>query len=98
MSDFFEFLKLLALCATAFVVVFLVLLSLPQSRLRSVALEVSKYVIAAACAVLFVSPIDFLPLIPIDDIGYLAGGLAAVASARGERQRRQVEASGGGAS
>jgi len=91
MSDLFSFAKVLALAGGGLLGVLMVLLALPNSRLRSVALECAKYVLAAA--VLVVSPIDFLPLLPIDDIGYLIGGFAAIRSAREEHRRRALTGS-----
>lgn len=96
MSDFFSFLKFTVAALSALFLAFMILLALPKSRLRSVALECAKYVVAGVLFILVPSPIDFLPdLVPgigwVDDIGYVLGGVAAIKSARGDRRWRLAE-------
>ena len=74
----FSFLKLAAICGTAFGVLFVVLLALPGSRLRDFCVEVMKrFGATGAAAVYFISPIDLIPdFIPVlgqlDDLAVLA--------------------------
>lgn len=51
-SEFVSLIKTLAITSAVFSTLFLVFLSLPQSRLRRVALECLKYVCAAGLLVL----------------------------------------------
>lgn len=93
MAEFFSFLKVFMYCGTVFFVVMLVLLALPQSRLRCVGLELAKYATACGLVLLIGSPLDVLPdVIPglgwCDDIGYLVGAIYAVKSGLGERKKR----------
>lgn len=88
MSEFFSFLKVFIGCSTVLFMVMLVLLALPQSRLRCVGLEMTKWLLAAGMAVLVASPADLIPFLPVDDIGYVIAGICAAKSALGERQKR----------
>ncbi len=88
MSEFFSLLKLIVLCGTLFIIATVVLLSLPQSRLRAVGIEVVKWGGAAALLALMVSPLDLLPGLPFDDIAYLVGAIAAGNSALEDRKQR----------
>ena len=77
---------------------FIVLLSLPASRLRSFLLEFMGWGTAGVSAVSVVSPIDFVPdFIPIlgwaDDVGAICVGVASLAMAiLMRRQRHKLEA------
>lgn len=88
MAEFFGFLKVFVVCGTVFFIATLVLMAMPQSRLRSVGLEMTKWAAVAGLAVLVASPIDLLPLLPIDDVAYIIGGICTAKSAFGERKRR----------
>lgn len=95
MAEFFSFLQTLVICGTVFFITTLVLLALPQSRLRSVGLEISRYALAAGLLLLIPSPVDPVPdVIPVigwlDDIGYLVGAGYAISSALGERKKRAL--------
>ena len=95
MADFFSFLKIFVLCGTFFFVAMLVLLAMPQSRLRSVGMEMSKWAFVVGLLLMVPSPIDVLPdVIPgvgwLDDIGYILGAIVAAGSALKERERRQA--------
>ncbi len=83
------------LCGTVLTIAFLILMALPQSKLRSVGMEIGKWIMAALCAILVISPIDIIPdVIPVlgwgDDIGYVVAAVAAARSAWKERQERQL--------
>jgi len=95
MAEFFSFLKVFALCGTFFFVAMLVLLAMPQSRLRSVGMELAKWVMVAGLLLMVPSPIDVLPdVVPgvgwLDDIGYILGAICAANSAMEERKRRRA--------
>jgi uncharacterized membrane protein YkvA (DUF1232 family) len=94
MTDLFAFLRIAVIAGCALFVVGLVLLALPQSKLRTVATETMKYVAAVFLVLLAISPIDILPdVIPVlgwaDDVGYLGGAWLAVVSALGDRKQRR---------
>lgn len=93
MSEFFSFLKVFVGCSSLIFIVLLVLLALPQSKLRTIGLEITKYALAAGLFLLVPSPVDVLPdVIPAlgwcDDLGYVVAGIAAIRSALGERKKR----------
>ena len=93
MAEFFSFLKMFLLCSTVFFVITLVLLALPQSRLRCVGLEMTKYAMVCGLVVLWLSPLDLIPTaVPLvgwlDDIGYILGACGALSSALGDRDKR----------
>jgi uncharacterized membrane protein YkvA (DUF1232 family) len=95
MAEFFSFLKVFMLCGTLFFIATAVLLSLPQSKLRSVGLEMSKWALALGLLVLVPSPVDVLPdVVPgigwLDDIGYIVASIGAAKAALGERKRRTL--------
>lgn len=96
LKDFMNFstvLFTLVICASVIIVAFLALLALPQSRLRSMLLELCGWGTASAAAVSIVSPIDPIPdFIPVlgqmDDIAALIVGLLSVAFAIYQRRSR----------
>ena len=93
MAEFFSFLKLFITCGTVFFVVMLVLLSLPQSRLRCVGMEMAKWALACGLVLMIPSPVDVIPdVVPVigwaDDLGYIVGAIAAISGAVGERKKR----------
>lgn len=95
MAEFFGFMKMLVGSGTVMFIVMLVLLSLPQSKLRLVGLEMCKYAMCVALVLMIPSPIDILPdAIPVlgwlDDIGYIVGAVTAFKSAAGDRERRKL--------
>jgi len=95
MAEFFAFLKTFLVCGTVLFVVMLVLLALPQSKLRCVGLEIAKWIMAGVLLVMVPLPCDLLPDIAppftyIDDVGYLVGAVAAARGALGERKKRRL--------
>jgi hypothetical protein len=97
MEAFFGFMKVALLGVFAVFALFIILLSLPASRLRSFVLELMGWGTAGVSAVSVVSPIDFVPdVIPLlgwmDDIGAIFVGLASVVMALVmRRQRNKLE-------
>lgn len=97
MEAFFKMVFAFAWCGTVFAVVFVVSLSLPKSRLRTVLSELLGYAVMAFCAFYCISPIDLLPEVAlgpfgfVDDLGAVYGGYLAWQSARQARRERQLE-------
>ncbi|HEX6041654.1 YkvA family protein [Longimicrobium sp.] len=80
MEAFFGFLKIFFIGLFALVAVFMILLAMPQSQLRSFVLEVTGWGTAAASAVYVVSPLDLVPdLLPV--LGWGDDLVAAVVAA-----------------
>lgn len=98
MEAFFDFLKVAAIGLFTLFALFIVLLSLPASRLRSFLLELMGWGTAGASAVAVVSPLDLIPdFIPVlgwtDDVGALLVGAASIIMALlMRRQRHRLEA------
>ena len=95
MSGFFETIQMLTQCATVFAVVFVILIAMPQSKLRSICVELMKYVFAGLCCLLIMSPIDIVPdfLVgpgQIDDLGYIVAAILAVRSGINDHQQRRL--------
>ena len=95
MAEFFGLLKVFVMCGTAFFITMTVLLALPQSKLRSVGLEMSKWFLVCGLLLMVPSPVDVVPdVVPgigwLDDIGYIVGAIFAAKSALGERKRRSL--------
>lgn len=88
MSALFTFLSVFIVCSTLVFLTMLVLLSLPQSKLRTVGLELSKYAMVFGFVVLVCSPLDLLPGLPIDDLFYIVGAILTGRSALGDRKTR----------
>lgn len=82
MESFFSLLSVMFVCATIFGIAFVIVLALPDCRMREV---VKKALIAVACVVYILSPIDIIPEIVLGPIGLLDDGaalMAAITSAR----------------
>lgn len=95
MAEFFSFLKVLMICSTVFFVATAVLLALPQSRLRSVGLEMTKWALVFGLFVLTISPADIIPdVLPglgfADDLCYIIAAICTAKSALQERKRRKA--------
>jgi uncharacterized membrane protein YkvA (DUF1232 family) len=87
MEKLFAVMQMMLLCGTVLVVTFVVLLSLPQSKLREFLMPVVGWCVAIFCGIYCISPIDIVPealLGPfglIDDLGALVAGIAAARAA-----------------
>lgn len=83
MQDVLEIMKMMLICGTVLGIGFVILLALPQSKLRDFLLPIFGWCIALFCAFYAISPFDVLPeafLGPfgyIEDIGAVATGIAA---------------------
>jgi uncharacterized membrane protein YkvA (DUF1232 family) len=97
MDGFFEVVKVFFIGLFALFALFMVLLSLPASRLRSFVLEITGWGTAAASAIYVISPFDFLPdFIPVlgwgDDVMAVLSALGSIALAlMMRRQRAKIE-------
>lgn len=97
METFAGILKVGCIGIIALIALFIILLSLPKSRLRSFVIEMLGWFGVAGSAVSVVSPIDFLPdMIPlvgqIDDIGMIIiGTCSAIMAYSMRRERAQLE-------
>lgn len=92
MSEVFGVMKLLIGCGTLLVVSFCILLAMPQSKMRAVAVQVVGWLMVAFCAVYAISPIDILPEALFgpfglfDDIGAILTAIAAGSAAMNARK------------
>jgi len=82
-------------CVSIVSMAFIVLLALPQSKLRSVFMELFQYVLAAGLVLLVLSPIDPIPdvIFPVgflDDLGYIVGAFASIRAAQEQRHDREL--------
>lgn len=95
MEAFFSFLKVFVLCGSLLFIAMLVLLSLPQSKLRCVGLELAKWAMCAGLILLVPLPIDAVPdVVPglgiVDDLGYIVAAVAAARSALADGKKRKL--------
>lgn len=95
MAEFFAFMKILIGCGTIVFLTMMVLLALPQSRLRLVGLELAKWALALGFLVMIPSPLDVVPDVAppftyVDDLGYLVAAIAAIKSARADGRKRKL--------
>jgi len=63
MNAFFDFLKVIAICGTALVALFLVLLAIPKSPIRDFTLSLTKRAGATAIGAGAFLPIDVVPVL-----------------------------------
>ena len=74
----------------------LVLFAMPKSQLRSLALQCMKYAFGALMFLLVPSPIDIVPDVLVgvgwlDDLGYIAAGVAAIKSGNKDGRQRAFD-------
>ena len=91
----FETIRMIVVCGSLLLAVFLVLLALPRSKMREVVMPVVGWAVAALSAIYVVSPLDIVPdVIPIagwlDDGGAVVTGIAgAVMAMRAQAEHKQ---------
>jgi uncharacterized membrane protein YkvA (DUF1232 family) len=95
-----ELFRLLILAGTLIIVTFLVLLALPQCKLRQLAMPFVAWGFVALCAAYAISPVDampeviFGPLGLIDDLGAVAAGIGtAMATINAKKNRSAYDPS-----
>lgn len=87
MTDIFGTIRILILCGSVLFLAFMILLSLPQSPLRAVVLQLVAWVLAVFFGIYCISPVDILPEILlgpfglVDDIGALVLGVYSAKTA-----------------
>jgi uncharacterized membrane protein YkvA (DUF1232 family) len=91
--SFFGMICVLALCGTALAAAMMVLVSLPNSPIKDLLVQVVGWLIAILCAIYAISPIDIVPdiLFPIgivDDIGIAIAGVSSAMAAWNAGKRR----------
>lgn len=93
----FESLRLAMFCGTVLVLAFIVLLALPQSKLREIVLPFVGWAVAALSVAYAASPLDVLPdFIPVigwvDDLVALIVGIGSILTlvlvGKGQKQLR----------
>lgn len=80
----------IVICTTLLFALFIVLLAMPNSRLRSAVMEMLGWTVSAGSAVLVISPVDLIPFFPVDDVGYIIAGIGAAVLAYRQRQQRDL--------
>lgn len=92
-----ETIRFLILCGTILALAMLVLVSLPQSKLRDCIMPVVGWGFALFCGLYVLSPIDIVPealLGPfgvVDDVGAVILGVASARSAMSAAKRQALE-------
>jgi uncharacterized membrane protein YkvA (DUF1232 family) len=89
-----ELLRLLVACGCLTVITFMVLLALPQCKLRDMLMPFVAWGFVALCAAYVISPVDALPEIAlgpfglVDDFAAMAAGVGtAMATIRAKRKK-----------
>lgn len=91
----FETIRMIVVCGSLLLAVFLVLLALPRSKMREVVMPVVGWAVAALSAIYVISPLDIVPdVIPIagwlDDGGAIVTGIAgAVMAMKAQAEHKQ---------
>lgn len=86
MSSLFVFLSVLAFCFTVLLIAFLVMLAMPQSKMREV---LKPILLAIACGIYIVSPVDFAPALALGPFGCVDDMAAAYAGIQALRKAVQ---------
>jgi len=96
MEGFWDVVKIILIGGFVIFAIFLILLALPKSKMRSVLLEIGGWGTTATCAAGVVSPIDVIPdLVPVlgqsDDLTMIVIGTLSAVFAYFQRKRRHEE-------
>jgi uncharacterized membrane protein YkvA (DUF1232 family) len=88
MGTFLGLISVIAICGSVLTLTMLILVALPQSKIRAALLQVFGWVFAAFCLIYFISPVDVLPeailgpfLGLFDDAAAVMAGVAAARAA-----------------
>ncbi len=92
----FELLRMMVIMGGVIVITFMVLLALPQCRLRDLLMPYVAWSFVVLCGLYAISPVDALPEIALgpfglfDDLAAAAAGIGtAVATIKGQRQKHR---------
>jgi uncharacterized membrane protein YkvA (DUF1232 family) len=90
-------LEVMGITATVVFITFLILLALPQCKLRDMLMPFVAWGFVALCAAYTISPVDILPEVVmgpfglVDDAGAIVAGVAtAVATIRAKKQKESA--------
>lgn len=94
-----ETIRMIIICGTLLVGGFMVLVAMPQSKMREILMPIVGWAVAALSAVYVVSPLDIVPdFIPIagwlDDGGAIVTGIAGAVMAMKAQKEHQQRQSG----
>ena len=90
-SEVFGFLKLAMMGGFVLCMVFMVLVALPRSPFRDFVMQGLLWSIVLISGFLVLSPADFIPLLPFDDLIAGGTGLSAAAVAMAQKIRHARE-------
>ena len=88
-----DLLRMFVVMGFSTLITFLVLLALPQCRLREFMMPFVKIALVAACGAYVLSPVDVMPELVmgpfgmVDDLGVAVGGFLTLKSAIGDFKR-----------
>lgn len=99
MGSFFGMIQTMLVCGTIVGLAVIVLLAMPECKLRAFLLPIVGWVVAILCGIYCISPIDIVPealLGPfglVDDLGSLVAGFAAarMAMTAGKEAEKESE-------
>lgn len=90
-------LEVMVIVAALVVITFMVLLSLPQCRLRDMLMPFVAWGFVALCAAYAISPVDILPEVVLgpfglfDDLGAVVAGVGTAMSTIRARRQKQAQ-------
>jgi hypothetical protein len=90
-SEIMEFFKLVMIGGFVLCIVFMVLVALPRSPFRDFVMQGLLWSIVLLSGFLVLSPADFIPLLPFDDLIAGGTGLSAAAVAMAQKIRHARE-------
>lgn len=71
MESMFQMIQTLIACGAVLFLAFLILLAMPQSKLRSVLMPIVGWLVAIFCGFYAISPVDIFPEILFGPFGYV---------------------------
>ncbi|MDB5346003.1 MAG: hypothetical protein JWP89_4380 [Schlesneria sp.] len=85
MQSLFDTMEMMLTCGTILAVSFIVLLSIPQCKLREFLLPIVGWCVAIFCGIYCISPVDLLPEVVLGPFGYfedIGAAVTGIAAAR----------------